>query len=569
MTEPPADARDCAREPIHLSGAIQPHGYLVSCGLPDWRVRQASANVVDLFGVDAAALLGLDLREFVADDVIGPVTTMAGLLEPGDPPQRVASANIGVLAQHCDVVVHMAQGLVHLEFEPVSHDARGAMPTMLAQQMVAFANNAQDMGDFFHRCAVQVQRLSGYDRVMIYRFRHDDAGEVVAEARSDALESYLGLRFPASDIPAQARALYVRNRIRVIPDVSYVAVPLLPGTLGDGEPLDLGLHGLRSVSPVHMEYLRNMGVAASMSMSIVVDGRLWGLVACHHAQPRRVPPAVRAALDMFSLFVSMRVGSHQQEQASRQRAQAQDVRDALAARLAQADDIAGALREALPTLALALPADGVVLHRGGQWHLHGQVPDEAGVARALRWARAHAQAREAATSSGADWEQPAGAAFAGVLAVPFGEGDDWLLYFRRVQHEDVTWAGDPHKPMAATDDGVRIAPRRSFAGWKETVRGSSLPWTEGDLRAAHQLHRLLKARAWAPRLSAEANVSDMAAFRRRDVLAAQKTRLDQLSGLLDGLGHLGEEQARRIGEHIAALEAEMQRLMRAQPGERD
>ena len=360
----------------------------------------------------------------------------------------------------------------------------------------------------------------------------------------------------------------MRNRIRVIPDASYASVPVLPGVLPDETALDLSQHALRSVSPVHLEYLRNMGVAASMSMSIVVDGRLWGLFACHHAQPRLVPPAIRAALDMFSLFVSMRVGSQEHEDARQVEAQTQDVREALSIRLGHLGGVACALRHAMPTLSLAVPSDGVAMCCGGQWSTHGHTPDQAGVERALRWAQAQAGTRIPSTHVGGDWEQPRGAAFAGLLAVPFGRGDDWLLFFHREQREDVTWAGDPHKPMVPTDDGVRIAPRHSFAGWSETVRDTSVPWSRGDLRAAEQLHRLLKERAWQPLPADEVNVSDMEALRRRHTLAGQKSRLDQLSELLDGLGHLGDEQTTRIGEGIAALEAEIQRLMRARPAER-
>ena len=206
--------------------------------------------------------------EFVAEEVVAGISRLVELLAPGEAPQHAGAANIGVFAQPCDVGVHVGQGLVHLELEPRAGGARAQAPTVVAQAMVAQANSAIDMADFFRRCAHQVRQLSGYDRVMVYRFRHDDAGEVVAESRDEAMESYLGLRFPASDIPAQARALYVRNRIRVIPDAGYRAVAIVPGVHDDGAPLDLGQHALRSVSPVHLEYLRNMGVWASMSISI-------------------------------------------------------------------------------------------------------------------------------------------------------------------------------------------------------------------------------------------------------------------------------------------------------------
>lgn len=567
MAERIPDALDCAREPIHLSGAIQPHGYLVSCSYPGWVVRQASANVDALFDIAAQDLVGRDLREFVARDVIDPVSNLVDLLEPGDAPQRAAVANIGVAAQPCDVGVHVAGALLHLEIEPREPGAPGMQPTVMAQAMVANAGNAGDMGDFLERCARQVRQLTGYDRVMVYRFRHDDAGEVVAESRDDWMEPYLGLRFPASDIPVQARALYVRNRIRVIPDASYQAVPIVPGVDASGAPLDLSQHALRSVSPVHLEYLRNMGVQASMSISIVVAGRLWGLIACHHRVPRPVPLPLRAALDLFGLFVSMRVGSDALERAAELEERTHGVREALSMRLGASADVSEGLASALDTARQAVPCDGAGLCRNGEWIVSGSVPGAEGLRNALAWAQAEGDGRLPASDAAADWGADDSSGVAGILAIPFGRRGDWLLFFRREQREDVLWAGDPHKPMVATDDGLRIAPRRSFSSWRETVRGHALPWSDGDRRAARQLQRLLQERLWQPLPDDESNVTDMVAFRRRHVLQEQKSRLDQLAGLLDGMGHLGDAETTRIGERIAALEAELLALMRAQPSE--
>jgi light-regulated signal transduction histidine kinase (bacteriophytochrome) len=567
MAERLPDERDCAREAIHLSGAIQPHGYLVSCTYPGWEVRQASANIDALFDLPAADLLGRDLREFVARDVIDPISDLVDLLEPGDAPQRAAAANIGVSAQPCDVGVHVAGGLLHIEIEPREAGAPGLQPTVMAQAMVASAGNAGDMDDFLERCARQVRQLTGYDRVMVYRFRHDDAGEVVAESREDWMEPYLGLRFPASDIPVQARALYVRNRIRVIPDAGYRAVPIVPGVDASGAPLDLSQHALRSVSPVHLEYLRNMGVQASMSISIVVSGRLWGLIACHHRVPRPVPLPMRAALDLFGLFVSIRVGSDVLERAAAQEERTHGVREALSMRLGASDDVSEGLASALETAGQVVPCDGVGLWRNGAWIASGSVPDAEGLRNALAWAQGGGDGGLPATDDAADWGGNERVGVAGILAIPFGRRGDWLLFFRREQREDVRWAGDPHKPMVATDDGLRIAPRRSFSSWREIVRGKAAPWSDGDRRAARQLQRLLQERLWQPLPDDESNVTDMVAFRRRHVLQEQKSRLDQLASLLDGMGHLGDAETLRIGERIAALEAELLALMRAQPSE--
>ncbi|RZA14197.1 MAG: hypothetical protein EOP93_19015, partial [Lysobacteraceae bacterium] len=185
------------------------------------------------------------------------------------------------------------------------------------------------------------------------------------------------------------------------------------------------------------------------------------------------------------------------------------------------------------------------------------------------WAQSRPRASEriVASESAGEWSPTDTGGIAGLLAVPFGRRDDWILFFRREQVEQVRWAGDPHKPMIPTDDGVRIAPRRSFATWRETVRGHSLPWGDGDRRAAIQLRRLLQEYLWQPLPEDSSNVTDMDGFRRRHVLNEQKSRLDQLAGLLDGLGHLGDAHTARIAQRIAALEAEIRMLMLDQPGE--
>ena len=558
-----ADA-DCAREPIHLSGAIQPHGYLLSCSLPDWTVHQASANVAELLDLSPDEVIGNSLREHVADEVLQPLVEVLDMMEPGAPPQRAAIGNIGAMAHLCDFVVHVAGGLVHVELEPRSNIPARQTPTVVAQRMIARASASADMRGFHQRTADEIRQLTGYDRVMIYRFRHDDAGEVIAEAHGEDMEPFLGLRFPASDIPAQARALYVRNRIRVIPDVAYVPVPIVPGRDADGAPLDLSQHGLRSVSPVHIEYLKNMGVGASMSISIVSNGRLWGLVACHHREPRLVPPSIRAAADMFSLFVSMRVSAADQEIAAQQDDRARDARERLALRLASQGTLPAALAEAMPILATMVPSEGIALRSDGQWTTHGRTPSVDGLSRALEWARTAGVDRLPSSDHAGAWAFPdANDGLAGVLAVPFGRRDDWLLFFRCEQVEDVVWAGDPHKPMVPTDDGVRIAPRKSFASWRETVRGHASPWTDAERAAAERLRWLLQERPWQPLPdpSDAANVSDMRLFRRRHVIAEQKSRLDQLGALLDGLGHLEDAETARIGARIAELEAELRALM--------
>ncbi|WP_052772971.1 GAF domain-containing protein [Luteimonas sp. FCS-9] len=553
----------CANEPIHLSGAIQPHGYLISCQLPDWTIHHVSANIETLMGATPEEMLRHSLREFLTDDLIQAIAETIGFGEPGAPPQRAAVGNIGPMAHLCDVSVHVVDGLVHIEIEPQPRSAAERSPTVVAQTMIARVAGSEDIGDFHQRVAEQVRLLTGYDRVMVYRFRHDDAGEVIAESRDSALTSYLGLRYPASDIPVQARTLYLRNRIRVIPDATYVPVPILPDRDARGAPLDLAQMALRSVSPVHLEYLANMGVVASMSISIVSGGRLWGLIACHHRTVRNVPPGVRAAADLFGLFVSMRVAAREQQQALALEESARGVRDTLALRLDNAIEPRLALVGELDLLRRAVECDGVGLLQAGHWHSAGRTPDQSRVPGLLDWIRRiDSGTGPVGTDVASDWSRDPGEAdgIAGVLALPLDPSrEEWLFFFRCEEVQDVRWAGRPDEPFLIDEDGDRIGPRASFTAWHETVRGTGLPWSDADRRIVGRLQMMLRERYRHSALHAE--VGDLRAYRARLDVREQRTRLMQLSELLDGLVHVSPQDAAQLAARINGLEAELQSLI--------
>ncbi|MGY1408051.1 MULTISPECIES: GAF domain-containing protein [unclassified Luteimonas] len=562
----------CASEPIHLSGAIQPHGYLISCRLPDWSIHHVSANLEALSCVAPEAMLRRSLREFITDDVIQTIAETVGFADPGGPSQRAAVANIGPLAALCEVSAHAADGLVHIEIEPQQRGGGDRSPTVVAQAMIArVAQGDQDEG-FHQRAAEQVRLLTGYDRVMIYRFRHDDSGEVVAESRDAAMPSYMGLRYPASDIPAQARRLYLHNRIRVIPDARYAPVPVLPDRTAGGQPLDLSQMSLRSVSPVHLEYLANMGVAASMSISIVAGGRLWGLIACHHRQVRHVPPGVRAAADLFGLFVSMRVAAREQQEATRMEDEARIVRDALALRLAESGNGRACLPGELELLRRTVPADGVALLQAGQWQTAGRAPPAACIAALSGWLAhaAHAGA-PVTTARAAEWsaESDATDGIAGVLALPLDPAsDEWLLFFRCEEVEEVRWAGRPDQPFEIDANGTRIGPRASFATWHETVRGASEPWSDADLRMAARLQMALRDHYQGPGVHA-AEADALRGRRGRLEVQEHRTRLRQVSELLESLVHVSPTETAALAKRISQLEEDLQLLVLASGNDRD
>ena len=479
----------CANEPIQFSGGIQPHGYLFSCDPVTGLIQHVSANCGDLFECDPTEFIGHPLDYFLQLSV--PLSELVAT-HTGEFVRYVGSANIGADARYSDISLHVAQGLAHLEIEPQPHTGSSLSAGELVHDLIVrlSAEFTSDTG-LHDEMARQVRLLTGFDRVMVYRFLSDDIGEVIAESLADDVQPYLGVRYPASDIPPQARALYLRNRVRVIASTDYQPSPIQPELLPDGSPLDLSMHGLRSVSPVHLEYMRNMGMAASMSISIIVDGRLWGLVACHHRTPRQLPPRHRTAADLLGMFYSLRVASMQHLDTATRKTRARAIRTGMLRALGSVSDPAAYLATLLPELREMIPADAAVLLNDDASVVDGDAISPGTLSAARRWLDAQAPS-VVATHVAADWlgdAEPEG--HAGILGMRLENGRA-LLLLRREQVGEVRWAGEPVKHLVATDDGMRLAPRRSFNVWRETVRGQALPWTQEDLDDAESTAMLLR-----------------------------------------------------------------------------
>ncbi|RZJ77893.1 MAG: GAF domain-containing protein [Brevundimonas sp.] len=265
------DLTNCDREPIHILGAIQPIGFLIAL-TADWLVARVSANVTDFIGQTPDDLFGRPLADIFQAKAVHDLRNRAAILRGPDAVERLFDAVLIEGRPRFDVAIHFSGGQVVIEAEPASGEHGDA--TGMVRSMIARLDQAQDFAAFYREGARQVRALIGFDRVMVYRFAADGSGEVVAEAVRAGLGKFMGLHYPASDIPAQARELYRRNLLRVITDVNATPVPIIPQRDETGQPLDLSLSVLRSVSPIHIEYLKNMGVGASLSISIIVEGRL-------------------------------------------------------------------------------------------------------------------------------------------------------------------------------------------------------------------------------------------------------------------------------------------------------
>lgn len=480
----PVTLENCADEPIHIPGSIQPHGVLLafdSAGaLLAW-----SGNAPQLLGLTLALNTPLSALT-LPDGVHDAVAECLDSIEEGEAPAVALEVAIGDLRFDC--IVHAYHGRLIIEFElrETPSDAVAAF-ALKAHAAIDRLKRQKSIDALLQLATEQVRAITGFDRVMAYRFHHDDSGDVTAESRRDDLEPYLGRRYPASDIPAQARRLYIINTLRLIADVGYTP-SLLVGRAGDA-PLDLSHSVLRSVSPIHIEYLQNMGVAASMSVSIVVAGRLWGLLACHHMAPLQVPYSVRMAADVMAQVIASLVQSMEARERAKLVEQSAEARMRVMETLLHHEEPARALLEHAPALCQSLQVEALIVTQYGKTMVHGEI-DAALAARMVASLpdSGHDLIERTAVS---DWPQdiqPALEQWAGLLALRFDPATSgWLLGLRREQIHTICWAGRPEKVVRIGPLGARLTPRGSFDEWREMVRGRAVPWDNVEKLAASQL----------------------------------------------------------------------------------
>lgn len=467
-----ADLETCAREPIHVPGSVQPHGALLVLDPDDFHILQVSANFKEIAGMEAGAGAAALASNLAAWRVSG-----------------AYPARIDLAGHMLDVAVHMHDGRVIVEFERVApHDGDDMLRplTAFAQQMAG----SVELDGALTAAARLIVQLTDFDRALVYRFDPDWNGHVVAEAGNGALPSYLDLRFPAGDIPAQARDLYRLNPLRLIPDAEYEPVPMVAVDAQHGHaPVDMTLTQIRSVSPVHLEYMRNMGTLSSMSISILVDGRLWGLVACHSRKPHIVPVRVRDACNFIVQSLAMQIGASTRSETAALGIELGRLHAKLLASMAEADRWDEGLENAPDSLLGLTRSSGAAMLSENGFSCVGDTPDEEVVRRLTEWLSQNHRASDVYVT-----DSLVGDGFGdgiaienacGVLACRISKGDDnWLFWFRPEVIRSVTWGGNPHKVVR---ESGRIHPRKSFEAWRESVRDKSTPWHEAEIGAARDL----------------------------------------------------------------------------------
>lgn len=533
---PPVDLTNCDKEPIHILGAIQPIGFLIALSA-DWAIARVSANIGEFFNVAPDELIGRPLIELLTPAAIHGLRNRVAMLRGPDAIERIFGCTMIHDHEPYDVALHMSGKQIVIEAEPGAGSDYGDV-TGTVRSMIARLDQSETMTAFFNEGARQVRALSGFDRVMVYRFAEDESGEVVAENCKPGIGSFLGLHYPATDIPAQARELYKRSLLRVITDVDATPVPIVPLRDENGQPLDLSLSMLRAVSPIHIEYLKNMGVGASMSISIVVDGKLWGLFACHHYSPRCATFERRSVAELFAQMFAMRLESRERQQIVDFERRARDISDQLLGAVASDETLLNDPDWLSAILTDAIQADGVGVWINGNYAFSGVVPsapDFAKIIRALNGAasgKVYSTDRIASIVPGA--ESFASAA-AGMLAIPITRAPrDYVVLFRSEMVRNVRWGGDPHKPVEYGPNGPRLTPRESFEEWKETVEGRSKAFTASELRVAETLRATLIEVVL--RLADEATAERQQANERQELLIAELNhRVRNILGVIRGL----------------------------------
>ncbi|KNE25478.1 MULTISPECIES: ATP-binding protein [Achromobacter] len=548
----PVTLANCDSEPIHIPGAIQPLGALLAFDA-DGMLQFASENAPALLGVPLTlgqccppGTLPSDLADYLAEWLGNP--------DPVFDPFALTlnDATFDVIG-HCN-----SDGLTIIELEQRVQAAADVADPARIYRSIERVRRERDIDGLLKSAVREVRRATGFDRVMAYRFHPDDSGEIVTEERHESLEDWIGRRYPAGDIPAQARRLYTVNTLRQIADARYTPVRVRGAPSATTKPLDMSFSVLRSVSPIHLEYMANMGVQASMSLSIVIGDRLWGMIACHHHGPRPIPYPARLACEALAQVLSAALANIEgAERAAQARRNAALVSE-LTERASASENLHLALSSGPDTPASLIPNDAALCLWGNSVTVFGGIAPRGELAGILCALDQSGQRLVHTDNIARDYPdlQTDLVPYAGLLACKFDPmNNGWLIWLRKEQIETLVWGGKPEKQYAVGNQGPRLTPRGSFEAWREVVRNTCTSWLPAELEAADNLRDEL---------------SHIATSRTADVDRARTALLAMLGhDLRDPLQSISmaatllskTDTGARMGERIRYSSGRMQRLI--------
>ncbi|GAA4332767.1 hypothetical protein GCM10023184_25580 [Flaviaesturariibacter amylovorans] len=486
------DSEFCGRVPLNQTNLVQPHGVLLVVENESLQVLQCSENVHDFFGIGAAALAGTPLDTHLSP---GGADRLRAVLAGGVSGKFPVQLNVA--GTEFLFVVEPGTDSFIAEVEPLSKSTSSFVEVYeRLRYVMAGIEGSAGTEEACHLIARELKAYSGFDKVMVYRFDKHWNGEVIAEEKEPEMDAYLGLFFPASDIPRQARELYRKNPYRLIPNADYTPIKLHPILNPRTHSFtDLANSNLRSVAGVHLEYLRNMGVRASMSTRILKNGELWGLIACHHREPRYLGYEACSVFEMLSGVITAKINAVENNAYGSRKAEGHQLLQQVAESIYSAGDLSAGLDRESTALLRLLHADGVALVHGRSVHRWGATPAPGDVNDLVYWLQSNGERRlyaQNALSSVYEAGHHFAADASGLLALPLlPERGSFLLAFRREAVQKVNWGGDPTQAVQFEADGKRYHPRNSFQLWQQTVRETAPEWEEVHLELGEGLRQLL------------------------------------------------------------------------------
>jgi len=536
------DLTNCDREPIHISGHIQPHGVLLVVQEPQLEILQASANTLHLLGFAPESAIGEDLsllfdrvqleklKACLRNENLKTVNPIKLYVErPGK-------------SLEFDCILHRVQEVLMVELELATSQENLSVFSFYhsVRATVSKIQSAKNLKDLCQVTVEEIRQISGFDRVMVYQFDPEGNGAVIAEDKAEKLSPFLGLNYPSSDIPKQARQLYSLNWLRLIPDINYQPVPIVSRKNAlTTQPRDLSFSVLRSVSPIHIEYLQNMGVAASMSISLIKDKKLWGLIACHNYTPKYLNYELRAACEFIGQVMSLELQSKEGNEDYDYKLHLKSLQTKIFEDISTSENLSQVLVKCQHNLLEAVNAQGAAIVFGDNCYRVGQTPQGESLKYLTQWVQKHLKQEifytDSLTKCYPEAEEFKDTA-SGCLAIAISPTQKiYVLWFRPEVVKTVNWAGNPNKPLQTDEDGnYRLSPRKSFELWKENVRYKSLPWKQCEIDAALELRKAMI-----------------------NIVLCQIDKLEKLNRAL-------EESVAREREKTAHLKTAMSELKRAQ-----
>ncbi|MDZ8024325.1 MAG: ATP-binding protein [Nostoc sp. DedQUE11] len=489
------DLTNCDREPIHIPGYIQPHGILLVLKEPELTILQCSNNTYSLIDIKPEQLLNQSLSIFLESEQINLLKDCLSQDDLNIVNPLEITIKVGIKNLHYDAIIHRLHQILILELEPTCLEKSNGFFKFyhLVKQAISKLQVASGVLELSQILAQEVKKITGFERVMVYRFDKDWNGVVIAEQKPEYLTSYLGLHYPASDIPVQARLLYSQNWLRLIPNADYQPAAILPiNNPLTGQPLDLSKSVLRSVSPLHIEYMHNMGVTASMSISIMKNQKLWGLIACHHQSPKYVPYEIRNACEFLGQITSVELSAKEDSEDSESKIQLKSVHSKLVEYMSAGNNFIEGLIQHQPNLLNLVNAQGAVVFFEKEYFAVGGTPEKPDIQNLIEWIHQNVQEEIFYTDS-LSQIYPEAEKFrdvaSGLMTLAFSKVQkNYVLWFRPEVLRTVNWGGNPNKPVEVTGNGsLHLSPRKSFESWKETVRLKSLSWKASEVNAALEL----------------------------------------------------------------------------------